>query len=200
MKNLLILLIFVSLPVFSQIYNVDNDGTYKKQNWLDNKIGFTYSMMTGYGLSYQRQFTETIGLKSQFFAYGSVNDDPNTENTFDDIYISIGSELQFNLKKYESTRLYLLAGGFYRYLVEDDYMYFGNQNYGQDKRKDINVGLGFGLEFMMDYNFSISLDGGFHFNYGILDSYTMQNGIYVPVKTNPMEFGFAFGLSLFYNF
>lgn len=208
MKKILILLAFISMPVFSQIYNLENETSSKQNVWLNNKIGFTYSMMTGYGLSYQRQLTDKIGLKSQFFAYGSIEDNPNSGNNFNDVQVTIGTELQYDLKKFESSRLYLLAGGFYRYMLEDYYYYddMNTNNNFQTTKNDINVGLGFGFEFMLDYNFSASIDGGYHFNYRTLDTYdsfydnVTQRSTIIPITTNPMNFGFAFGVSLFYNF
>jgi hypothetical protein len=204
MKKIMFFIVVVSfyltpnLELTSQIYDLQDDGTYKKHKRLDNKIGFTYSMMTGYGLTYYRQINELVGLKSQFFAYGRIEDNPSESYDFDRIHLTLGSEIQFNLKKFDSSRLYLLTGGFYRYLSESDWGWDG-VNFNKDTR-DINLGLGFGFEFMLDYNFSIAIDGGYHFNFSKVDSYDRRNNIMLPITTYPKEFSYAFGVSLYYNF
>lgn len=207
MKKILAFVVIVSfylmpsIDLTSQIYDLQEDGTYKKHKWLDNKIGFTYSMMTGYGLTYYRQLNETIGLKSQFFAYGRIEDNPTESYNFDRMHLTLGTELQFNLKKFESSRLYLLTGGFYRYLSESDGYWSGPDYIDVTKdTRDINLGLGFGFEFMLDYNFSIAIDGGYHFNFGKVDSYDRRNNVSMPITSYPKEFSYAFGISLFYNF
>lgn len=191
-------ILFFGFNLYSQetktVYRVE---TSKEFEWHENRIGFTYSMMSGYGLTYLREFNDKVALKSQLFAYGSIDD----EEAYSDNYInfSIGTELQYTLKRFDRTRLYLLAGYYYEYGLEKyNYGWSGEQTELNEESSN-NIGIGFGFEFLAFSNLSFSLDGGYHGRFAKeIDKYEDTNVIIN--ESSPIRFGFAMGISAFYNF
>lgn len=104
--NLMLIIIVFS---FTNLISQEKTNIYTPKSkslsdfdWEKNRIGFTYSMMTGYGLTYLRQFDNGIALKGQLFAYGSIDDEENYRNEID---VAFGIEVQYNIKKFDKTRL-----------------------------------------------------------------------------------------------
>lgn len=200
--NLILLLIVFSI---SNLYSQENTNVYTPKSkslsdfdWEKNRIGFTYSMMTGYGLSYLRQFDNGLALKTQLFAYGSIDDNSSSSSEID---VAVGLEVQYNIKKFDKTRLYVLGGGYYNYNKNSD-----NFNGVDDDTIEAikNFGIGFGFEFLAFNQLSFALDGGY---YGEFTKKTTNQINYIggkpivtPVESNPIKFGFGFGLSAYFNF
>ena len=183
------------LNLYSQetknVYRVESNNEYE---WFDNKIGFTYSMMTGYGLTYLRNVNDNFAIKTQLFAYGSIDDEDSYNNYID---FSLGIEFQYTVKKYERTRLYVLGGGYYAYSEENDY--YDWNSYSDNKiENDRNVGLGIGFELLAFSNLSFTIDGGYFGRFTKVEEFDDISNI--KKISNPIKFGFGFGVSAFYNF
>ncbi len=197
MKLFIILLIYTQLPIISygQARNkISNDSSITSSEWGKNKIGFTYSMMTGYGMSYWREINEEIAFKTQIFGYGSTE----VNNKFNNSLIaSFGIELQYNLKKIEKTRLYLLSGGYYGYSKEFNY-YIMRVGYIDEYKEYLsNLGVGFGFEVLALKNLSFSIDGGYFIGFkNVQEFYENEN---LTIYKKPFSFGFGLGISAFYN-
>lgn len=180
--------------------NVEEDDD---SQWLQNRIGLYGSFFSGYGLSYQYQFANGFSVRSQLFAYGS-NDDNSNYNS-NEIRLAFGADLQYNLKRTKSTRLYALAGSFIDYYENGNYYSVtpsANRDY--DVERYFNVGLGFGIELMAWRNVSFVIEGGYYGRFGNNDVtvYDYDNGQGSTHKENqtPKTFGFGGGGGIFYAF
>jgi hypothetical protein len=181
-----------------QITEEDDDS-----EWLQNRIGLYGSFFSGYGLSYQYQFTNGLSVKSQLFAYGS-NDDNNNYNS-DEIRLAFGMDLQYNLKRTKRTRLYALVGSFVDYNENGTYTnVYPSTNKDFDIERYFNVGIGFGIELMAWRNVSFVIEGGYYGRFGNNDVtvYRYANEQETNRKENvtPRTFGFGGGGGIFYAF
>lgn len=194
-------IIFISLFYFIFLTNgfakskiVKDTTETNVTKWGKNKLGFTYSMMTGYGLSYWREINDDFSIKIQSFGYGATE----VQDKFDNSLIaSLGVEIQYQLRKTERTRLYLLSGAYYSYNKEMNYYY---------RRKFIddyiehrsNFGAGFGFEVLALKNLSFSLDGGYFLRFSNINELYQKEDIEISRKVT--SYGYAIGVSAFYNF
>lgn len=199
MKTIIFSIVLLSaISLFSQetknVYRVEPLNDYQ---WNDNRIGFTYSMMSGYGLSYLRVFNDKFALKTQLFAYGSIDEDESYNGNYIDF--SIGTELQYTLKKFDRTRLYLLAGYYYKYGIEKDYYSWSLEQTEELVENVHNIGLGFGFEFLAFNNLAFALDGGYHGRFSNEVNKFEDSNVIIS-ESSPIRFGFAFGVSAFYSF
>lgn len=200
------LMLLICFLVFSSAYSQNETiNVYTPQSkslqdfeWTNNRVGFTYSMMTGYGLTYLRHFDNGLALKTQLFAYGSIDDNSSSSSEID---VAFGLEVQYTIKKFNKTRFYILGGGYYNYELMTD-----NWNGVDDDRTEAmkNIGIGVGFEFLAFNQLSFAIDGGY---YGEFTKKTSNNinyiegkPILIPVETNPIQFGFGFGISGYFNF
>lgn len=197
----LFIIFFSSLNVFGQN---ESSNTVKILNndykWNDNRIGASLSMMTGYGLSYSRKINENMYIKTQLFAYGSLEDDTFYENEID---VAFGLELQYDLKKYEMIRLYALGGGFYNYNKRNETVYF-EQGPGSFIIANSNhFGLGFGVELLVLNQISFAVDGGYYLRFTSTNEEFKVDGVKNSnpiIQSKSIEFGLGVGLSAFYSF
>lgn len=196
---ILLFFLMISYTVYGQqtdfktIENLDNGYKYE---WKDNKIGFSASMLTGYGFTYYRQLTQNLGVKAQIFAYGTLDDETSYANEID---ISGGIELQYTLLKFERIRFYALTGGYYMYNKSEDY-FINNDIYEITNSK--NIGIGVGCEMLAFNNLSFAFDGGYYFafiNKAYEDSNIGQNPMIIP-ESKKFEFSLGVAFSVFYSF
>lgn len=172
-----------------------------KNIFKNNRVGLTYSMMSGYGLTYLRSFENNFSIKTQLYLYGSV-DANDTEYRDNSLKLAIGAELQYNLAKFQSNRLYVLAGFYYDYDYSlYDYLLHTKDEVVKKNAFDItrhyNVGLGIGFEVYLLNNISVAFDGGY---YGEIKNNNQADFYTVKETSKSIGFGFAGGISLYYNF
>ena len=166
MKSIIIFTILF-FAYISQAQEISDALQPKKEKKLkDNKVGLTYSMMSGYGLTYLRSFENNFSIKTQLYLYGSV-DANDTEYRDNSLKLAIGAELQYNLAKFQSNRLYVLAGFYYDYDYSlYDYLLHTKDEVVKKNAFDItrhyNVGLGIGFEVYLLNNISVAFDGGYY--------------------------------------
>lgn len=174
----------------------DNDS-----QWLQNRIGGYGSFFSGYGLSYQYQFENGISLKTQLFAFGS-DDDSRNYNT-DEIQLTYGIDIQYNLNRTNDTRFYALAGTFIDYREEGHYYSSSLDDKDFDIERCFNVGVGFGIEVMAWEDISVVVEGGYYGRFGnntVTDYYSSYGNTIVKINETPRSFGFGVGGGLFYAF
>lgn len=206
MKKLVVLVLLIASISFANAQENSINvlrGESDDSQWLQNRVGLYASFFSGYGLSYQHQFSNGISIKTQLFAYGS-DDDYRNYNT-DEIQLTYGIDLQYNLNRTNNTRFYALLGSFIDYSEDGNYFYSTSPNVNDyDIERYINVGVGFGIEVMAWRNISIVVEGGYFGRLGnnsIID-YDYVNGEYTRVIENqkPRSFGFGAGVGIFYAF
>ena len=201
MKKILVLLCLFATISFAQAQgNVNADD---ESQWLQNRIGLYGSFFSGYGLSYQYQFANGLSVRSQLFAYGS--DDDNRNYNTNEIQLTYGIDLQYNLNRTKNTRFYALAGSFIDYSEDGNYYYSNSPNdKDYDIERYINVGVGFGIEVMAWRNISIVVEGGYYGRFGnnTVTDYDYVDGRSNRIKVNerPRSFGFGVGSGIFYAF
>lgn len=201
MKKILSLLcLFATISIAQAEGNNNTDSDESK--WLQNRIGLYGSYFSGYGLSYQYQFENGLSLRTQLFAYGS-NDD-NYYNS-DKIQLAFGADLQYNLKRTEYTRFYVLGGSFIDYYERGNYFYVSSPKYNDfDIERYINVGVGVGIELLAWKNVSFMIEGGYYGRFGnnSITTYSYSNEYNKTYKENikPRSFGFGVGGGVFYAF
>lgn len=174
-----------------------------ESQWLQNRIGLYGSFFSGYGLSYQHQFENGFSLKTQLFAYGS-NDDNSNYNS-DEIQLTFGVDLQYTLKRTNNSRLYVLAGSFVDYYERGNYYYATPSNdEDYDIERNINVGVGFGIELMAWRNVSFVIEGGYYGRFGnntvTVYRYGDERDLNFKETQTPKSFGFGVGGGIFYAF
>lgn len=148
-KILCVFLLVLSVSVaYSQttdnkvVYNVYGEEEYV---WKKNRLGASASMMYGYGLTYQRFLNDDLALKTQFFLYGTTDN----EDYGDEMDFAFGVDLQYNLIKTNRSRFFASIGGYYNY-VENAFEYYSyNEEDNIDIERAINLGFGFGAEIRL---------------------------------------------------
>lgn len=201
----IVLLFIISLNLVQAQEETKITLVQKAKNiFKNNRVGLTYSMMSGYGLTYLRAFENNFSLKTQLFAYGNLD---NSENSLKDnsVNFAIGTELQYNLTYFKNNRLYTLAGFYFDYdyaTSQENVASFVVDTY--DIKRKYNFGLGIGFEAFIANNITIALDGGY---YGYFENrnsreikYDKNEARLVYPTSNAISFGFGFGASLYYNF
>ncbi len=202
MKKILVFLCLFATISLAQV-NANTNADDTNSQWPQNRIGLYGSFFSGYGLSYQYQFENGISLRTQLFAYGS-NDDNNNYNS-DEIQLALGADLQYNLKRTNNSRLYVLAGSFIDY-YERGNSYYSSSVYSKDYNIErfINVGIGFGIEILGWKNVSIVLEGGYYGRFGnntvTVYDYSGEETKRVKVNQTPKSFGFGVGGGISYAF
>lgn len=197
MKNIILLFVFMLIPLklISQNQNKSDiqQPPTKPSTWGKNKIGLTYSMMSGYGFSYWRELSNNFCLKTQLFGYGSTEVEDKFDNS---LVFAIGLELQYTIRRTKVTRLYLLTGYYYSYSHEINYYYRGE--YVDDYKENLrNIGIGFGFEVLAYHNLSFSLDGGYFLRFNNVKEYYQDEN--KTIFRSPLNFGIGFGVSAYYN-
>lgn len=184
-----------SSKTISKSYNSNDDYV-----WNDNRIGATISILTGYGLSYSRKINENMYIKTQLFAYGSLDHDTFYENEID---VAFGLELQYDLKKYDMIRLYALGGGFYNYNISYETDYFDEEFTSYYTINSYNLGIGLGVELLVLNHISFSIDGGYYLRFSSTKRELEIDGVKnsnLTSESNRTEFGLGAGISAFYSF
>lgn len=195
MKTIIVfvILIFTYTGQSQEIY----DTLHPKQEQkilLNNRVGITYSTLSGYGLTYLRQLNDKFSIKGQLFGFGKYETEPEFINE-NYLVISIGTELQYNLIKYTNNRLYALGGIYYVYDYDENSGW--NSDYNSTNNY-YNIGLGIGFETMLFSNITMAIDGGY---FGQYVKYRSEDDNTLDIlRNNEIVFGFGIGVSLYYNF
>ena len=200
MKIVLFLVLFSSYFLAkSETSETANLTTIKNEKTLHNyRLGITYSDLSGYGTSYLREINDRFAIKTQFFFFGSVDD-----KSSDFLMISFGTELQYNFVKNKTNRLYGISGFQYSYFEDDgekflDFSLFDTGSMAERINRHYSVGLGIGFEAFFFSNITIAVDTGI---YGLVGRNTkkIEDSDFERLE-NVFNFGYGFGITLYYNF
>ena len=188
-----VILIFTYVSESEEIYDALHPKKDEKR-LLNNRVGLTYSILSGYGLTYLRQLDDKFSIKGQLFGFGKYESEPESYNE-NYLNLSVGAELQYNLIKHRTNRLYSLLGAYFVY----DYNETSGWNSDYNSiYKYYNLGLGIGFESMLFSNITVAVDGGY---FGQYVKYLSENGSSInTLRSNDIVFGFGIGVSLYYNF
>lgn len=195
-----LLLIFFNINYLAKSENlvIKNSSIENEKSLNVYRLGVTYSDLSGYGLTYLRELNDRYAIKTQLFLFGSVDD-----KTSDLLMISIGAELQYNIVKNKTNRLYGIGGFQYSYFEDDGYSFFDfslfrNLIKAERINRNYNLGLGFGFETFFFRNLTIAVDCGV---YGLIGRNTKKkDGSNSEKLEDVFNFGNGFGITLYYNF
>lgn len=184
-KVLLVLVAFLTISSLSA-----------KESFMHHQLGPSASMFSGAGLSYKYIFNNIWAAKTTAFVY--YNTDGNSNNSYPELWTSIGAEVQYYLHHSEHTGLYLFVG-FAEWYEENNNNYDYEQNSSNSIKyyRMFDIGPGFGLDLIIWKNIVINLDVGF--------LYTIENNDYSwdnsdSNNRNPKSFTYGGGIGLGYRF
>jgi len=201
---LVLVLIFCSMSLLAQSNLMTSSSKSGEIALAPNRIGVSGSMISGYVLSYQRNFDPWAVKFTGFYYYfkdgtGTKNSNlPNPLYNYDHqgSYGSFGVEIKYYAFKSKYVNLYPLMGG--SYWINDDnsptYIYPSSQYLVQSKNRTFNLGAGVGLELIAGKYIAFNFDVGFVYSntQQTKDEY-QQNNVYKPVDTEGISFGPAVG-------
>lgn len=197
----------IATPIFAQTdtqnNNTDNvdfsiTNTQKTQHYR-HELGFSASLISGYGISYQHNFDTYNSLKTTFFAYSSQYNDEDS-----DINAIFGLEYKRNFHVSRTMKVYGLVGGFFNY-AEDYYNYSYGYNKSYYFSNDWNVGAGLGCAFALK-RIVLNVDIGFRYFYSLerdfYNDYDYDNDEYFPTvnRSKYKLFNIAVGAGIAYLF
>jgi len=181
---LILIAIVISTPY---IYAED-----KQTEWPLNRIGASASTFTGYGLTYYRHFADDFVVKLAVFGYGDSQDDPGYESN--NLFATIGTELEYNLHKTQFTRLHVF-GAFSLWYDESNYDYDYSYASSVIERQYV-TGFGFGFEFLAWGIISFNIETGLQARFSV----NSNNDGTTNKTTYPQYYGFGFGGGITYAF
>lgn len=164
----------------------------------ENELGLSFNTLSGSGLNYNREITPKINLELSAFYFYLGENPPQEYDTF----LNFGIELQYNLYKNSSNRVYLLLGGSIWQINEYYIIQIPVVN-GSPREKQINIesnlnnyGFGVGHEIRLLKSFSFSYSLNYQFQNNKENTY---NGF--PSISNSNKYsGLGFGISFRYRF
>lgn len=199
MKQLIILIIFLGVNC-AHAQSEKNNEIKSESNELKfgkNRLGLTYSALTGDGITYLRAFENGLSLKTQLYFLGNTNNDDQTFLFNNKYTFEIGAELQYNLAYHNNNRLYVLAGFYYEYYQLKNKKLSPSFSTQSNFERTNNFGFGFGFEVMILDNISFSLDAG-SFQRFEFDSRKADKE--PTIINKPINLSFGMGISLLYTF
>jgi hypothetical protein len=156
--KILFIITILSLPAYLFAQD-DSESTASTSSLSNHALGGSASMVSAPGISYEYIFGSNR-IKLTGFAYME-----SSQYGGDNFTGVIGGELQQDLQKSRSTRLYGFIGGYYWYENNsNDYSVYSNDpNYlemtaNKEKRNEFSTGLGIGFEVQAWKHIFISLD------------------------------------------
>lgn len=128
--------IICTIILYFSIWELEGKPSVK----YNNVFGVKGSNISGYGLCYQRRINDLIHIEVVGIVYLYQWHDENKDHEI--FNYSAGVELQYNIKKEDFYRLYLLAGGYYD--NDDDKR---DEKRIEKEKNSYNSGFGAGIEF-----------------------------------------------------
>ncbi len=213
MKRIIITLFLFFIAIsFLSARETSDKNTYTP---LNNRIGISASMISGWGFSYQHNF-DPLAVKFTAFYYYFKSSDPynyyyDTTDSLNpyssDALGSLGLELKYYLFKSKYVNLYPFVGFSYwvNHNEDPDYIYGSKPPYEQtvihriDNTDTFNGGAGFGIELLAGKHFAFNFDVGLKYLNGQIKRDTYDN----PPKTENLEdiyFGIAVGGGISFAF
>ena len=194
MRTFFVLVILFNLHIAkSQGETINNLKEVEDNSLTNNKIGVSFSILSGGGLTYLHTFDNRFSIKSQFIVLGNIEEENSSENN-NYIITLLGSELQYDIIRKKYNRAYLLCGFYYEY---DKFM----NNLKPPKNsyeiyRAYNIAIGAGYELQIYKRISFALDIGYYglFNQNSFKKEDLQNN-----NIRSIEFSIGAGISFYYN-
>ena len=176
--------------------NAQSQKTSVISEYFSNAIGFRYSDISGYGLSYQRFFLKDYAVKlSVFFYYYEFmrGDGPDYEEEEKNTRYNLGIELQRTIIHHDNIRVFAFAGGFYDNQEEKE---VENGLVSIDESTEsVTGGLGCGIEYILQKHFILHLECGYKFKNEEGDEYNQEEKVFKPTTLKETTLGFGIGAS-----
>ncbi|MDD3046026.1 MAG: hypothetical protein PHF33_11270 [Candidatus Delongbacteria bacterium] len=192
-KIILFPILTVLFLCFSQ-----TDDTVSSNYQPRNSIGVKFSNISGYGLSFSRRLFDNYNVKFGGIVFYDEYVKGHKDSILEDsknINYDYGIELQRDIFKNESKRIYALGGIFFSKTqnTEKTRNYTGILYTDTDDEYDkVTGGIGVGIEFVTKRRLSFNIDIGYRFEH----SDGKESGI--PVKENNTKVGLGIGISYLY--
>ncbi len=190
----------ILIPILTAIFMCfAQTGEAKNSDYLPkNSIGAKFSNISGYGLSFSKRLFDNYNVELSgivfYDEYVKGFKDSILEDSKNIIY-DYGIELQRDLFKGESTRIYALGGIFFSKTQNTH----KTKNYAgvlytetDDEFDKVAGGIGVGIEFITKKRLSFNIDIGYRFEH----SDGKESGI--PVEENNTTVGLGMGISYLY--
>lgn len=200
-KILSIAFLIISCSVFA------NENISKIYSENRSALGLRFSNISGYGISYTRRLFDNYA----FLANGIVFYDEYVKGEKDsiiqddkNIIYDYGFELQRDMFKSGSTRVYLLGGIYFSNETDKNQalqrVYNAETNLNEEKLLTytdneydiVSGGIGLGINFVLRNSIALNVD----FGYRMEHSEGKESGI--PVKQNKTSIGLGIGVSYLY--
>jgi len=168
-----------------------------------NSVGIRFSNITGYGISFSKRIFDNYTIKAGGIVFYDEYVKGHKDSLIQDskkIVYDYGFELQRDIYKTESSRVYALGGMYFSKEQDKDQQRILNYitsekelvTYTDVDFDRVAGGLGIGIEFTMHKRFGINVDFGYKFEH----SNGKESGI--PVEENTTTVGLGIGLSYLY--
>lgn len=147
-----IVLLLLSALLLQNLVSAQNSDNGVEERYK-HAIGFGAGFTTAYGISY-RFFPGSFGAQATFAPYKDG----------EDVRISTGLTFLYRIIESEKLNLLLYEGNHYYYdrYQHEYYDYFSNTFYEETSTDEfLNIGVGFGVEFIIAEHFSFNLMGGY---------------------------------------
>ncbi|MBU4487214.1 MAG: hypothetical protein KKD38_09840 [Candidatus Delongbacteria bacterium] len=150
-------------------------GQTDKNAQFDNHLGVKASNISGYGIYYSKNISESYRLQAMgIIYYYEWNKNEESETIFN---YDLGLEIQKDLYNGENSRTYLLFGGYYYF--DDATDIYDNKTNTVNNSFNIGTGIGFEFEYKrVVYNFDI----GYKFFEDDIDTFTNGDFSYNELK------------------
>lgn len=194
MRTFFVLVILFNLYVAkSQDEKILNLKEVEDNSLTNNKIGVSFSLLSGGGLTYLHTFDNRLSIKSQFILLGKIEEENTSENN-NFAVILVGSELQFDIFRKKYNRSYLLCGFYYEY---DQFMNnLKSPKNSYEIYRAYNVAVGGGYELQVYKRISFAFDIGY---YGSFNRNSSKESNLKNNNSKQIEFSIGVGFSFYYN-
>lgn len=199
MKPILKLLFTLTLAM-SVVKAQDTTGSY---NHLNNRLGFAASMISGYGLSYQYDFSRSFTMEVTGSIYGSGGTS-SSQSSYSNPYViaTLGFEAQRNLYFSDVSRFYGFGSfsGWIDYNSSESYSFPEQLPYKTYRDENTFItGVGIGLELIVAKHIGFNLEGGYLYRTSRTKG---DNGRGTPrlYTESSYDFGFGVGGGIYYAF
>jgi len=131
---------------------------------LKHSIGMSVGYISGSGISY-RQMNEKFGYQiagGAYYEYYEADEDSLSDEKY--LGWNISGTFYYNLKNWQTSRFYLLAGTTIFDVYDKEYIEDTDSEYEVNDKTYINVGIGIGLEFPLTKYLHLSVEWPWYYD------------------------------------
>ncbi|MCK5050657.1 MAG: hypothetical protein KAS53_02870 [Candidatus Cloacimonetes bacterium] len=151
MKKLILMLIIISISIL-----------FAEE--LTHSIGMSAGYISGSGISY-RQMNERFGYQiagGTYYEYYVADEDSLSDEEY--LGWNISGTFYYNLKNWQTSRFYLLAGTAIFDIYDKEYIEDTDSDYEVNDETYINIGIGIGLEFPLTKYLHMSVEWPWYYD------------------------------------